>query len=116
MGIGERVKQVRDKFGLNQRDFAARLGTGAGRISMIESGQNVPGGDLLVRLHAEFGVDLNWLLTGVTATGEVPVAPLAPDEAALLDNYRNSPEDQQRLLRETGAAFAQSKVKKGKVG
>lgn len=39
---------------------------------------------------------------------------MQPDEAALLDNYRHAPKDQQRLLRETGAAFAQPKVKKGK--
>lgn len=109
MSIGERVKRVRDSEGMNQRDFASRVGTSAGRISEIESDKSVPGGDLLIRLNAEFGVDLNWLLTGAEAD---TAAPLAPDEAALLDNYRHSPEDQQRLLRETGAAFAKRQVKR----
>lgn len=42
-------------------------------------------------------------------------AALAPDEAALLDNYRHSPKDRQGLLKATSAAFAQPpEVKKGR--
>lgn len=112
MGLGGRLKQTREAAGLNLRDFAARVGTSAGRISEIESDKSIPGGDLLVRVYSEFGVDLTWLLTGATAAGEVPVRPLAPDEVALLDNYRNSPEAGKTAIKTTSAAFAQSKVKK----
>jgi transcriptional regulator with XRE-family HTH domain len=102
--IGERVKLVRGE--LNQRDFADRLGVSKGSISQIEQGKAMPSGDFLLKIHSAFEVDITWLLTGM---GNQPTtAPaLRPDEAALLDNYRHSPPDQQRLLKETSAAFAQ---------
>lgn len=37
--IGERVISVRKKAGLNQREFAARLGISNGGISQIENGR-----------------------------------------------------------------------------
>lgn len=53
-------------------------------------------------------------LEQLTATVE-RFAALAPDEAALLDNYRHSPKDRQGLLKATSAAFAQPpEVKKGR--
>jgi len=46
------------------------------------------------------GADALYVLTGQRAE-------LEPEEFALLDNYRHSPPDEQRLLRETSASFAQ---------
>lgn len=106
--LGKRVLQIRGAAGLNQREFAARLGTSSGYISSVESGKTMPGGDFLLRLHQEFGTDVTWLLTGRNASGSVPTPTLAPDEAALLDNYRHSPKDQQDILKATSAAFAKS--------
>lgn len=40
--IGERVISVRKKAGLNQREFAARLGISNGGISQIENGKAMP--------------------------------------------------------------------------
>ncbi|MDR0441574.1 MAG: helix-turn-helix domain-containing protein [Candidatus Accumulibacter sp.] len=110
--IGKRIQRIRADSGLNQRDFAARLDISNGGISQIESGKAMPGGDFLLRIHQEFGIDVTWLLTGVSVGGVVPVPALKPDESALLDNYRHSPEEQQRLLRETSVAFAQHKGKR----
>lgn len=113
MGIGERVKRVRDSVGLNQRDFASRLGTSAGRVSEIESGKSVPGGDLLIRLNAEFHVDLNWVLTGEESK---TAAPISREEAALLDNYRHCPPEARAAIKATSALLAQSKGVRKKAG
>lgn len=42
------------------------------------------------------------------------LAGLKPDEAALLDNYRNSPKEARDALKATSAALAQSGLAKGK--
>ena len=108
IGVGARVQEVRKSIDLNLRDFAARLSTSAGRISEIESGKTMPGGDFLLRLHAEFGVDLNWLLSGAPADGSFSVAPsLTPEESALLDNFRHSPPAAQKALKTTSDLLAQ---------
>lgn|SRR5690554_4381763 len=111
INIGERVKHVRG--GMNQRAFAEKLGVSNGSISQIEQGKAMPSGEFLLRIHQEFNVDITWLLTGMSNS---PPAPrLAPDEAALLDNYRHSPKAQKDILKATSAAFAQhcDKLKEG---
>ncbi|HZG22706.1 MAG TPA: helix-turn-helix transcriptional regulator [Herbaspirillum sp.] len=62
--IGERLKAIRLTSGLNQRDFAARLGTSGAYISCVELGNSMPGGRFLRTLHREFDVNINWLLSG----------------------------------------------------
>ncbi|BEV16367.1 helix-turn-helix domain-containing protein [Herbaspirillum sp. DW155] len=63
--IGERLKSTRMMSGLNQRDFASRLGTSGAYISCVELGHSMPGGRFLRSLHREFDVNINWLLTGL---------------------------------------------------
>jgi transcriptional regulator with XRE-family HTH domain len=65
--IGERLKAIRLTSGLNQRDFASRLGTSGAYISCVELGHSMPGGRFLRTLHREFDVNINWLLSGVEA-------------------------------------------------
>lgn len=104
--IGQRLKEERERLGYNQTDFAA-LARAAKRTQIDwEKGVSSPTAEQLAAF-ATIGADVLYILTG-QRSGMVALAPaLKPDEAALLDNYRHSPEDQKRLLRETGAAFAQ---------
>ena len=105
--VGARVLQVRQDANLNQREFATRIGISSGGISQIESGKAMPGGDFLLKIHQEFGVDVTWLLTGLSMGGAAPAAPaLARDEEILLDNYRNSPPDARAAIKATSDAFA----------
>lgn len=61
---------------------------------------------------AQVGADVLYILTGERSFTPPPA--LKPDEAALLDNYRNSPKEAQDALKATSAALAQSITKKGK--
>ena len=107
--VGARVFHVRQEANLNQRDFATRLGISSGGVSQIESGKAMPGGDFLLKIHQEFGVDVTWLLTGMSAIGATPTAPsLARDEEILLDNYRNLPADAKAAIKATSDAFART--------
>lgn len=101
--IGKRLKEEREKLGLNQTDFAGIGGVGRKSQFNYEEGERQPDASYLVAI-AGAGVDVLYVLTG--QRGVAPAAPLPPDEAALLDNYRHSPEHEKRLLRETSAALA----------
>lgn len=70
-----------------------------------EKGERQPDAAYLAAIAAA-GADVLYILTGqrTMPVGEV----LKPDEAALLDNYRHSPKEQQVLLKATSDAFAQS--------
>lgn len=93
MNIGERIKEERERIGLDQVEFSA-LG-GASRHSQIdwEKGKSFPNAKALAAWAAA-GVDVQYILTGVRAGGAIahPTASytvLAPDEAALVDHYRH---------------------------
>jgi hypothetical protein len=47
--VANRLRSLLLHSGLNQRDFAAQLGTSASRLSTYLSGKVTPGADLLVR-------------------------------------------------------------------
>ncbi len=90
MDLGTRIRQVRERLGLNQQEFAERLRTGQAVISRYERNERIPGADFLLRLHITFGVNMNWLLTGkgymfmeeaARAEAEVPerISDLSPD-------------------------------------
>lgn len=47
--VANRLRSLMVRSGLNQRDFAAHLGTSASRLSTYLNGKVTPGADLLVR-------------------------------------------------------------------
>lgn len=105
MSIGARLKEERERLGLSQDAFAQIGGIQRRAQVRYEQDERQPDAVYLAAVAAN-GVDVLYLLTG-QRSGTPPLSPLKPEEEALLDNYRNSPEDQKRLLRETSAAFAQ---------
>ncbi len=88
---------------MTQQQFAQRLGVSRNTLVRYEKGDRIPDATFLAQVISEFGIDANWLLLGV---GEPPAPKLTPREAALLDNYRNSPAEEQRSLETMCALLA----------
>lgn len=92
--IGNRIKEIRNSLGLNQREFAKILETSSGYISGIESGKNMAGGDFLLRLYDKFNTNLHYILTGNDLNMEQNLTntetTLTKDEQELLNLYRQS--------------------------
>jgi transcriptional regulator with XRE-family HTH domain len=62
MSIGQRIKQVRGD--LSKTEFSKRIGISQASLSNYETKNKTPKGDVIQRICKEFGVDLQWLLTG----------------------------------------------------
>lgn len=108
--IGLRLRSVRGN--LSQREFGDRLATSSGRVSEIEKGKTVPGGDFLLRLNQEFGTDITWLLTGQhAATHGSPE--LAQEIQELVDQFALLPEQDQAVVRRTIDALVLAAFKQG---
>jgi len=101
MTIGTRLREQRNSLGLNQTDLGAIAQVTKQTVYAWENDKTMPKAGELVRL-AGAGVDVTYVLSGQRSG-----IALTPEEAALLDNYRHSPDAAKRLLRETGAALAQ---------
>ena len=64
MLIGERVRSIRKQLGLNQTEFAARIGMTQGYITSIERGTRDVNSRLVKLICETFSVSENWLFAG----------------------------------------------------
>lgn len=101
MELGDRLKEERLRMKLTQDEMAERCEIGKSSYCAYEAGTTQPKAEFL-SAFARAGGDVLYILTWQHSAGV-----LAPDEAALLDNYRHTPEPQRHTVREVGAAFAQ---------
>jgi transcriptional regulator with XRE-family HTH domain len=62
--FGERLRQLRKKLGLVQKDFGESLGVSLATITRLERGVFNPQGDFLAKLALTYNCDIRWLLTG----------------------------------------------------
>lgn len=78
--INRRVKQVRERVGLTQKEFAAQIGVSRSFLSEIEAGKVKPSVETLIGVVTRFQIDPLWLLIG--AAGEGPADWVAAEPAS----------------------------------
>lgn len=71
MTVNERVRELRKKLGLNQKDFGKRCGIAQGHLTNLETGRREVTEKTIKVICLEYGVNENWLRTG---RGEIFVA------------------------------------------
>ena len=78
--FGERLKQLRTKLKLSQRDFAEKVGVTASALSSYEKGQKNPSVSVVTNIAAQFHVSLDWLC-GISRESDFFI----PDEYVYFD-------------------------------
>lgn len=63
-GLGPRLAELIAMERINQNEFAARIGASASFVSDVVRGAKRPGSEFLVTIRQQFGVSVDWLLTG----------------------------------------------------
>jgi len=84
-GVGERLREERDRLCLNQTDFGVAAGVSRGTQKAYELESSSPDIRYLSALQG-LGVDVCYVLTGGQAAAGAEG--LAADEAQLLEHYR----------------------------
>lgn len=62
--IGRRLRDLREKLGLTQQEFANKLFWDVSSYQKIESGKTLMTLDKAVQLHRDYNVDLNYFAVG----------------------------------------------------
>ena len=62
--LGTRIASLRHGCGLSQAELARRLHISPSAIGMYEQGRREPSVDILIAIAQEFGVTLDYLLSG----------------------------------------------------
>lgn len=78
-GIGDRLREERNKAGLSQRELARRLGLSASLISQLESGLSKPSVGTLYSIVTELNLSLDRVIRGEDFGGGGAPAGPAPD-------------------------------------
>ena len=64
--LGERLRDVRTRLNIEDRDaLAAQLGISKGGLGNYERGERIPDATVLAAYRKHFGINTNWLLTGI---------------------------------------------------
>lgn len=69
MSFSEKLRALREKYGLSQQQLATAIGVTRQAVSLWERGGTLPDSVTLLRLAEEFNVEAEWLLDD-TRTGE----------------------------------------------
>lgn len=62
--VDERIREIREYFNLNQREFSKRIDVGQSTLAMFETGDRVPRDIHINRICREFNVREEWLRNG----------------------------------------------------
>lgn len=104
-GIGDRLREERERLGLSQGGFGEIGGVKANAQGNYEKGERFPDAAYLAAV-AERGVDVLYVITGKHST---PAADsLLPDEVQVLNSYRAMSEDDRAAIRRLTSSLAKS--------
>lgn len=109
--LGERLIAVREHLGFIKRDgFAEKLNVPANTLGTYERGVAAPSPDIFATYHREFGVNINWLVTGdgdmLDDPSKAPAPSLAVDPWAMGRAYAVA----ERVYKEIGHPVSGNRV------
>lgn len=82
MSIGERVKELRKKNGMNQEEFSKKLGKTRSMVTHLENDNTMPTADTIIEMCKIFNVSADYILIGIEEIKD------RESEKEILHNYR----------------------------
>ena len=70
--LGQRMRDLREKKGISQEDFAEACGLHRTAVGLLERGKSIPRLDTLLIISQGLGVTVSKLLQGVEQWGKLP--------------------------------------------
>ncbi len=62
--IGKRIRELRERAGMTQQQLAEAVAVTSVHLSNVETGNALPGVEVVIRLADYFGVTTDWILRG----------------------------------------------------
>ena len=112
MSFGSRLKVVRKKFNLTQKDFATKLKITKASVINYEKGNRFPDSRLLSLIHKTYNIDINWILTG---RGEMFFKSISKSKSEKLLNKEEQTEKINKLSKQINKLKAENKKLKDKI-
>ena len=98
VAFGEKVKELREKAGLTQRQLAAQIGVSKSTVALYETQERGPSSDSLVKLSKMFHVSSDYLL-GIDKVKRADLSGLTEDDIEIIERLIDSMRDKNRKIR-----------------
>lgn len=89
LGFGEKLKELREKSRMTQKQLAERIGIGKSTVAMYESQGRLPTAFVLLKVARTFHVSTDYLL-GADPVQRLDLTGLTEDDIDLLERMRDS--------------------------
>ena len=100
MGLGNRIKELRENTGYSRQDLADRLGISYYTVSKYETEERKPDIDTLVKIASIFSVSLDYLLGRTDLPEAFTPDTFAAKVAPELEGYSELPEEAKKTLKD----------------
>lgn len=110
-GIGQRLREERERLGLNQTEFGVGVGVSRGTQKAYELENNSPDLRYVAALE-NAGADVRYVISGRRSSGRVEEGD--DNEILLLDQYRLLPVTDQKIILRIIAGLVELAVEKQK--
>lgn len=88
MLIGEKLKEIRERSGMNKKEFAESIGFKYTTYNGYETGAREPDSDFLILISKKFNVSIDWIL-GLQNEKDIKKSyELKPSEFSYIEKYR----------------------------
>lgn len=86
-----RIHNILSHFGINQKDFADKIGVSTGNVTEWFKGRSKPKTEAITKICETFNINANWLLTGTGAMllTDQPKPELSKEDSALLTDIKD---------------------------
>jgi transcriptional regulator with XRE-family HTH domain len=109
--MNKRLRDIRKAIGLNQSEFAAKLGMKQGGYSQVETGENALTEQNIKLICLTFGINESWLRTGAGDMFITKDLADTPEEKELLGIFRRLSAEMREFFLDMGRKLVKTGTK-----
>lgn len=98
LSCGKKIKELREKSGLTQRQLSERIGIGKSTLAMYETKDRMPSPEVLVKIASYFHVSTDYLF-GLEKQKKTDLSGLTEDDIQIIERLVKSMKEKNEKIK-----------------
>lgn len=107
--LGDKIKNLRKKFGLTQQELSTAIGVSRSTIGMVEKNLQGTGNETLMKLADFFGVTIDYLLSDDEQIENIEELKKERDYSLSIKDQENIDDEAKKIIEELSMSFSKNK-------
>ncbi|WP_271814227.1 helix-turn-helix domain-containing protein [Clostridium beijerinckii] len=107
--LGDKIKNLRKKFGLTQQELSTAIGVSRSTIGMVEKNLQGTGNETLMKLSDFFGVTIDYLLSDDEQIENIEELKKERDYSLSIKDQENIDDEAKKIIEELSMSFSKNK-------